>query len=137
MLALSLTGCTAPTPRLEVVAELSQAPGNIAVTPEGRLIISQHALYMPPHPVIELLPDGSTKPFPNEQWAVKPGKDGIGLTSVLGIQSDNGVEFSAGAGQPAADRLQKGFEPTGGICVSEKKGWITILRYGGAVHHLG
>ena len=88
VLALCLTACTPSTSRLEVVAELSQAPGNIAVTPEGRLIISQHALYMPPHPVIELLPDGSTKPFPNETWAVKPGKDGVGLTSVLGIQSD-------------------------------------------------
>ena len=88
VLALCLTACTPSISRLEVVAELSQAPGNIAVTPEGRLIISQHALYMPPHPVIELLPDGSTKPFPNETWAVKPGKDGVGLTSVLGIQSD-------------------------------------------------
>ena len=88
VLALCLTACTPSTSRLEVVAELSQAPGNIAVTPDGRLIISQHALYMPPYPVIELLPDGSTKPFPNEAWAVKPGKDGVGLTSVLGIQSD-------------------------------------------------
>ena len=88
VLALFLTGCTTSTYRLEVVAELSQAPGNIAVTPEGRLIISQHALYMPPHPVMELLPDGSTRPFPNETWAAKPGKDGVGLTSVLGIQSD-------------------------------------------------
>ena len=88
VLALCLTACTPSISRLEVVAELAQAPGNIAVTPEGRLIISQHALYMPPQPVIELLPDGSTKPFPNETWAVKPGKDGVGLTSVLGIQSD-------------------------------------------------
>ena len=88
VLALCLTACTSSTSRLEVVAELSQAPGNIAVTPDGRFIISQHALYMPPHPVIELLPDGGTKPFPNEAWAVKPGKDGVGLTSVLGIQSD-------------------------------------------------
>lgn len=85
-LALALTGCAKPG--LEVIAELSQAPGNIAVTPEGRLIVSQHALYLPHYRVIEVLPDGSTKPFPNERWAVKPGKDGIGLTSVLGIQSD-------------------------------------------------
>ena len=73
---------------LEVVAELSQGPGNIAVTPDLRLIVSQHALYNPHYRVIEVLPGGKIKPFPNEQWATKPGKDGIGLHSVLGIQSD-------------------------------------------------
>jgi hypothetical protein len=28
--------------RLEVVAPLTQGPGNIAVTPSGRIILSQH-----------------------------------------------------------------------------------------------
>lgn len=73
---------------LEVVAELSQGPGNIAVTPDGRIIVSQHALYNPHYRVIEVLPDGTTKPFPNEEWAVAPGKDEKGLYSVLGIRSD-------------------------------------------------
>ncbi|MBW2651842.1 MAG: hypothetical protein JRC57_01970 [Deltaproteobacteria bacterium] len=84
--AISVTGCS--TPKLEVVAELSQGPGNIAVTPDRRLIVSQHVLYTPHYCVIEVFPDGTTKPFPNEKWATKPGEDGIGLTSVLGIQSD-------------------------------------------------
>jgi sugar lactone lactonase YvrE len=88
---------------LEVVARLSQAPGNIAVTPDRRLIVSQHALYFPRYSVVEVLSDGTTKPFPNEQWATAPGKDGVGLTSVLGIRSDqqgiiwmldNGKDFS-------------------------------------------
>ena len=30
---------------LEVVAELSQGPGNIAVTPDRRLIVSEHSLF--------------------------------------------------------------------------------------------
>ena len=101
LLTLYLFSCSPG--KLEVVAELSQGPGNIAVTPEGRLIVSQHALYMPHYRVVEVLSDGSTKPFPSERWAVKPGKDGVGLTSVLGIQSDlqgivwmldNGMGFS-------------------------------------------
>ena len=88
---------------LEVVAELSQGPGNIAVTPDRRLIVSEHSLFFPNYRVIEVLTDGTTKPFPNEQWATPPDKDGIGLTSVIGIQSDlkgiiwmidNGNDFS-------------------------------------------
>jgi sugar lactone lactonase YvrE len=80
------TGCSAL--KLEVVAGLSQGPGNIAVTPDGRLIVSQHALYNPHYRVIEVLSDGTTKPFPNERWATAPSEDDVGLTSVLGIQSD-------------------------------------------------
>ena len=85
-LASYLMGCS-PS-KLEIDAEISQGPGNIADTPDGRLIVSQHALYWPKYRLIEELPDGSTNPFPNYTWAVNPGKDGVGLTSVLGIQSD-------------------------------------------------
>ena len=84
--SLLLAGCAVN--KLEVVAELSQAPGNIAVTPDKRIIVSQHALYMPHYRVVEVLPDGTTTPFPNEEWATEPGNDGIGLNSVIGIQSD-------------------------------------------------
>src|SRR5687768_12327409 len=77
---------------LEVVATLTQGPGNIAVTPEGRIILSQHQFYSPEFRVVELLKDGRTVPFPSEQWARAPGADGVGLNSVLGIRSDrNGV----------------------------------------------
>lgn len=87
---LMCVGCaTQPVPesRLEVVAELAQAPGNIAVTPDGRLIISQHQIYRPEISVIELLPDGSIRPFPNEAWASEPDEAGIGFDGVLGIQA--------------------------------------------------
>ena len=46
-----------PTSRLESVAVLSQGPGNIAVTPDGRLIISQHPIYQPEIRVVELVED--------------------------------------------------------------------------------
>jgi sugar lactone lactonase YvrE len=91
-LAACLCAACAPQPapesRLEVVAELAQGPGNIAVTPDGRLIISQHPLYRPEIRVIELLPDGSVRPFPNAEWAAARNAAGIGLDSVLGIQAD-------------------------------------------------
>jgi sugar lactone lactonase YvrE len=78
--------------RLEVVATLTQGPGNIAVTPSGRIILSQHQFYSPDYRVVELLKDGRTIPFPNERWARAPGANGLGLNSVLGLRSDrNGV----------------------------------------------
>jgi len=81
-----------PNAQLEVVAKLEQGPGNVAVTPEGRIILSQHQFYDPELRVIELLPDGRTVPFPTERWARSLGPDGIGLNAVLGIRADaNGV----------------------------------------------
>ncbi len=77
-----------PESRLEVVAELAQGPGNIAVTPDGRRIISQHPIYRPQIRVIGLLPDGSVRPFPNAEWAGPRNEAGVGLDGVLGIQAD-------------------------------------------------
>lgn len=91
LMLLMVAGCaTAPEPggELEVVAELAQGPGNIAVTPDGRLIISQHPLYRPDIRVIELLPDGRVVPFPNAEWAGARNEADIGLDAVLGIQAD-------------------------------------------------
>jgi sugar lactone lactonase YvrE len=71
----------------EVFATLDQGPGNIAVTPDGRVIVSQHQFYNPSLRVVEVLGDGSTRPFPNEEWAGPPGPDGIGMQAVLGIRA--------------------------------------------------
>ena len=77
---------------LEIMAELEQGPGNIAVTPDGRLIVSQHQFYDPEYRVVEVLPSGDTRPFPNEEWSKAPAASGIGMHAVLGIRSDaNGV----------------------------------------------
>lgn len=54
---------------LEVVARFGDCPDNPAVTPDGRLILSLHPFaYGDPSPyhVVEVLEDGSTQPFPNE-----------------------------------------------------------------------
>lgn len=93
-LLLAAVGCALPEhpPEggFEVVAELDVAPGNIAVTPSGRLVISQHPFGAPDLRVVEVLADGSTIPFPNDAWAraPAPGSD-VGLHTVLGIESDS------------------------------------------------
>ena len=92
---------------LEVVAEFSaeHPPGNIAITPEGRLIMSQHQFYGAPLRVVEVLEDGSVIPFPNEAWGSEPNENGVGLNTVLGLRSDREgtvwmLDRSAGEGQP-------------------------------------
>ncbi len=72
----------------EVVAELPEGPGNIAVTPQGRIIISMHQFFSPEHRVMEVLPSGELRPFPNEEWSSAPDKRGVGFNAVLGIRSD-------------------------------------------------
>jgi hypothetical protein len=98
LLALAAAAAQAPAqntsgnPTVEVVATLAQGPGNITVTPSGRIILSQHQFYSPTLRVVELLKDGRTVPFPNKRWASAPGQDGVGLNSVLGLRSDrNGI----------------------------------------------
>jgi len=96
-----------PANELEIVAEFpaEHPPGNIAITPEGRLIMSQHQFYGAPLRVVEVLEDGSVTPFPNEAWSSKPNSQGIGLNTVLGLRADeNGIVWmldrSEGEGQP-------------------------------------
>lgn len=75
--------------RLEIVAELPAPPGNLAVTPDGRIIFSQHPFGAPEHSVLELLPDGSTTPFPTDAWSKPPaGGSAVGMHTVIGIESD-------------------------------------------------
>ena len=92
---------------VEIVAEFAaeHPPGNIAVTPDARLIMSQHQFYGAPLQVVEVLDDGSVVPFPNEAWSSEPNPKGVGLNAVLGLRSDReGVVWmldrSAGEGQP-------------------------------------
>lgn len=92
---------------LEVVAEFpaEHPPGNIAITPEGRIIMSQHQFYGAPLRVVEVLEDGSVIPFPNEVWSSEPNENGIGLNTVLGLRSDREgivwmLDRSAGEEQP-------------------------------------
>jgi sugar lactone lactonase YvrE len=85
---LTLSACSTAPLQLETIAELQQAPGNVAVSKSGRIFISQHSIFRPKVKMIEVLSDGSTKPYPNEQWATTKRKDGQSLTGVLGIEID-------------------------------------------------
>ncbi|MGF1493202.1 MAG: L-dopachrome tautomerase-related protein [Microcoleaceae cyanobacterium] len=78
----------ASTLPVEIVAEVTQAPGNITVTPDGRIIISLHQFYQTRDRVVEVKPDGSLVPFPDVSWAQGRKPDGTGLDTVLGIQAD-------------------------------------------------
>ena len=95
-----------PLGELEIVAEFpaEHPPGNIAITPEGRLIMSQHQFYGAPLRVVEVLDDGSVIPFPNRAWSSKPNTQGVGLNTVLGLRADeNGIVWMldrSDGGQP-------------------------------------
>lgn len=110
IISSSLTNYSAAVARprkLEVVAQfnLDNPPGNLAITPEGRLIMSQHQFYGASLRVVEVYDDGSIDPFPNGSWSSKPSDRGVGLNNVLGLRGDkNGVVWmldrSPGEGQP-------------------------------------
>ncbi|MGB3365390.1 MAG: L-dopachrome tautomerase-related protein, partial [Thermodesulfobacteriota bacterium] len=76
----------------EIVAEFDGRPGNPAVTPDNRIIVSMQPIDAPEIKVVEVLSDGTTKPFPNQAWASAPGADGVGMTAVIGVVADtNGI----------------------------------------------
>ena len=96
---------------LEIVAELAQGPGNIAVV-GSRIFISQHQFYNPKHTVVEVV-GSDTKPF--AEGAVD---------SVLGIRSDgkllwlldngmrNKTQRKLVAWDPAADKVERTIDLT-------------------------
>ncbi|MGR5165737.1 L-dopachrome tautomerase-related protein [Vibrio astriarenae] len=79
---------TAYAADIEIVAELDGTrPGNITVTEQGRTFLSMQPLDAPTLRVVELMKDGSVKPFPTQDWADGPETGEVGLTSVIGIDS--------------------------------------------------
>ncbi len=97
----------AQTDELEIVAEFpaEHPPGNIAITPEGRIFMSQHQFYGAPLRVVEVLDDGSVTPYPNQVWSSEADQNGVGLNTVLGLRSDQDgilwmLDRSVGEGQP-------------------------------------
>jgi sugar lactone lactonase YvrE len=68
-----------PEVELELVAELDQPPGNIAVTPAGKIVMSLHQFYEPQERVVML--DQDTK-------ALAPFAAKAKVDAVLGIRSD-------------------------------------------------
>lgn len=63
-------------------------PGNLAIGPDGRMFMSVHEFYGPELRVVEVMADGTTVPYPTEDWARAPDEDGDGLNGVLGLRAD-------------------------------------------------
>ncbi len=75
-------------PTIEEVAQLQEAPGNITVSPDGRIIMSLHQFFSPRLRVVELTADRELIAFPNEAWSGGDARFHVALDSVLGIQTD-------------------------------------------------
>lgn len=86
-LALGFEGAAAQSERLQTVAAVDQAPGNITITPRGDIIVSLHQFYDPTFTVARLGMDNRLRPFPDKHWA-GGSQTGIALDTVLGLQSD-------------------------------------------------
>lgn len=88
---------------LEVIREMKDTPGNIAVTPQGRVFVSMHPFGEPTVRVVEVLAEGGTRPYPSPLWAGAVTTSGIGIQSIIGIKSDkDGVLWMLDAGAPNA-----------------------------------
>jgi quercetin dioxygenase-like cupin family protein/sugar lactone lactonase YvrE len=85
----------------EIYAGLTEAVGNIAFTPQGELVYSNHPFFNPRIRVMKY--DAQTKeskPFPNKEWNTPRKTDDHYLSSVLGIHNDaNGIIWMLDMGQ--------------------------------------
>lgn len=77
---------TLPIEALEVVAELPMPPGNITVSPEGRVFFSFHPEARPEVKVAELV-DGKAVPWPNEAFQTGEGEYSY-FRNVLSLRVD-------------------------------------------------
>ncbi|MAH04995.1 MAG: hypothetical protein CL561_05520 [Alphaproteobacteria bacterium] len=72
-------------PELEIVAELPFRPANIAISQDNRIFLTTHPVDNYKYAIVELLRDGTTIPYPNEDWSTKPDKQGKGMNGAIGI----------------------------------------------------
>lgn len=74
----------------EAYARFDDRAGNPAMTPDGRLLVSNHPFPYgdpPEYRVVEYVDDGTVRPFPNEAWSTPPGDDGVGIRSLIGLRA--------------------------------------------------
>lgn len=85
----------------EIYAEVKEAVGNIAFTPQGELVYSNHPFFNPKIRVLKY--DAKSKqstPFPNLEWNTPRSTDDHYLSNVLGIRNDaNGIIWMLDMGQ--------------------------------------
>lgn len=76
-------------PHEKVAALPDSVPlGNIAIGPNGPIFYSVHDFYGKKVKVVELPKDGTTRPYPNKNWASAPTTEKQGLYGVLGVNVD-------------------------------------------------
>ena len=88
LLAMALSACGEPgttskssqavADSLEVVARLDKGPGNITLTPAGKIVVSLHQFYKHDMRVASVTDEGELVPFATD----------AGVNSVLGLQAD-------------------------------------------------
>jgi hypothetical protein len=84
---------------LSTIVETNFTPGNVAVTPSGRLFLSMHPFGAPEIRVVEVLRNGSLRAYPTDDWAHSVGESGVGIQSIIGLRSDpKGVLWMLDAG---------------------------------------
>lgn len=81
----------AAKPGLEIVAALKERPGNIGVSTDGRIFLTLHPFDAPHYKLVEVLGDGSLRPYPSKEMSAAPqGAAGqnlaAGLINPLGIR---------------------------------------------------
>lgn len=92
-LTVALAGPVFAGAELKTFAEFNDTrPGNITITPDNRVIVTQQPLDSPSLRVVEVLEDGSKVPFPTPDWADGPEAGETGFAATIGIDTDsNGI----------------------------------------------
>jgi sugar lactone lactonase YvrE len=77
----------AEQPKLEIVAELDQRPGNIAVSIKNRIFVTMHPFDDPTYKLMELQ-GGKLVPFPTPYWSQsRSTRDDAGIEAAIGIRA--------------------------------------------------
>jgi len=87
---ISLFAAAAPAQfEWNVWGRFEQGPGNIAVSPSGRVFVSMHQFFGTEARVAEVKPDGTMTPFPNAALSTFSAGEPLSLDSVLGLRCDS------------------------------------------------
>lgn len=91
-----------PAPELEPVAEISEPPGRLTITPQGKVIVTLHHRWNPRWSVVSVTSEGKASAFPSEAWHA-PAKEGEAskarLDTVTAVRSDpRGIVWMLDAG---------------------------------------
>ncbi len=87
LLMFAFEAAAKPDAKFDVIANFDTGPGNVAVTDNGRIIMSMHQFYQPKYTVVEYK-NNALSPFPNKELADSDSISTLKLDSVLGIRSD-------------------------------------------------